>query len=43
MAIPGSLCYGLGFGGGEKFRYLFGRPNTPFVPAEFGRCGREDI
>lgn len=35
--------YGLAIGGGSKYRYLFSAPRTPFFPAEFGRCGREDI
>jgi hypothetical protein len=36
---------GLGYWneGRSKFRYLFAGPNTPFEPAEFGRCGQEVI
>jgi hypothetical protein len=28
---------------GRKFKYLFAAPNSPFPPAEFGRCGQDGI
>lgn len=35
--------FGAGLAGDGKFRYLFAGPNTPWEPAKWGRCGREDI
>lgn len=42
--VPGkNKKYGLGFPSKDKFRYLFAGPNTPFLPATWGRCNQDDI
>jgi hypothetical protein len=37
--------FGVGFWNGKRsrFRYLFAAPTVPFLPAEWGRCGRMDL
>jgi len=34
---------GVGYKDGNKFKYLFAAPNSPFPPATIGRCGVEAI